>query len=111
MSCPDCFKGSIHEGTPRGRMIQLHGLETYITEPDNSLDVKGIIVMIPDAFGLELVNNKLLADHYADNSQYLVYLPDFMKGMCCKPRNHTVCSLLCTFVSQAKALKPILHRI
>lgn len=44
---------------------------------------KGIIVIVPDAFGLPFVNNKLLADHYAEKGQYLAYLPDFMAGNAC----------------------------
>lgn len=41
---------------------------------------KGIIVIVPDAFGLPFANNKLLADHYAAGGDYLIYLPDFMDG-------------------------------
>ncbi|KAN0090033.1 alpha/beta-hydrolase [Hyaloscypha variabilis] len=80
MSCPDCFKGTVHEGQPQGRVIKLHGLDTYVSEPTNGRAVKGIIVVIPDAFGWVFVNNKLLADHYADKGDYRVYLPDFMAG-------------------------------
>lgn len=42
--------------------------------------MKGIIVIVPDAFGWEFVNNRILADHYASAGDYLVYLPDFMDG-------------------------------
>ncbi|KAL4784830.1 dienelactone hydrolase [Aspergillus varians] len=81
MSCPDCFAGHVHDGTPKGHATTLHGLETYIAEPTVPADqVKGIIIIIPDAFGWEFVNNRLLADHYADMSKFRVYLPDFMKG-------------------------------
>jgi dienelactone hydrolase len=80
MSCQDWFKGTVHEGQPRGRVIKLHGLDTYVSEPTNGRTVKGIIVVIPDAFGWVFVNNKLLADHYADKGDYRVYLPDFMAG-------------------------------
>ncbi|KAL4946649.1 hypothetical protein BDV06DRAFT_218117 [Aspergillus oleicola] len=81
MSCPDCFTGHIHSGTPKGHVTTLHGLETYVSEPDvPANEVKGIVVIIPDAFGWEFVNNRLLADHYADLGGFRVYLPDFMKG-------------------------------
>ncbi|QDS68597.1 hypothetical protein FKW77_000838 [Venturia effusa] len=80
MSCPSCFQGHIHDGTPSGRIMSIHSLETYVAEPAVDLDVKGIIIIIPDAFGLPFVNNKLLADHYAEKGQYKVYLPDFMNG-------------------------------
>ncbi|KAL4950433.1 hypothetical protein BDW69DRAFT_187370 [Aspergillus filifer] len=81
MSCPDCFAGHIHSGTPKGHVTTLHGLETYVSDPDIPKDeVKGIVVIIPDAFGWEFVNNRLLADHYADMGKFRVYLPDFMYG-------------------------------
>lgn len=35
--------------------------------------------MIPDAFGWDFVNNRLLCDQYAEKG-FLVYLPDFMGG-------------------------------
>lgn len=85
MSCPDCFKGSVHEGTPVGKLEEIHGLNTYVSLPKSGIPPKGIIVIIPDAFGIEFVNNRLLADHYAEKGDYKVYLPDFMAGTfrCC----------------------------
>ncbi|KAK2762751.1 hypothetical protein FQN54_000925 [Arachnomyces sp. PD_36] len=80
MSCPDCFNGAIHSGTPRGQVTKLHGLDTYVTNPTNDDPVKGIIVVIPDAFGWEFVNIRLLADNYAEKGQYTVYVPEFMDG-------------------------------
>ena len=80
MSCPDCFTGHVHEGTPTGKTVTLHGLDTYVAEPAKGTKVKGVIVFIPDAFGWEFVNNRILADSYAKNGRYRVYLPDFMRG-------------------------------
>ena len=80
MSCSECFSGSVHEGKPRGSITKVHGLDTYVTEPADGSKIKGIIVIIPDAFGLPFVNNQLLADHYADKGSYKVYLPEFMAG-------------------------------
>lgn len=81
MSCPDCFSGAVHEGEPRGQMTQVLGLPTYVSNPPEERPAKGIIVIIPDAFGIDFVNNKILADHYAEKGGYRVYLPDFMEGM------------------------------
>lgn len=62
-------------------MSVVYGRNTYIAQPeDNTVEIKGIIVMIPDAFGWEFVNNRLLADHYASQGSFKVYLPDFMDG-------------------------------
>jgi len=79
MACPDCFKGSLHEGTPTGRVETLHGLPTYIAEPPSGTP-KGIIVIIPDALGWDFNNNRILADTYAKRVNARVYLPEFMAG-------------------------------
>ncbi|KAM0323700.1 hypothetical protein ACHAQA_008637 [Verticillium albo-atrum] len=80
MSCPDCFSGALHEGTPRGKVTTLHGRNIYITEPQDQQPAKGIIILIPDAFGWEFPNARLIADRYADKGGYKVYLADFMDG-------------------------------
>jgi len=43
MSCPDCFNGAIHEGTPTGTVTKLHGLDVYVAEPASGDPAKGII--------------------------------------------------------------------
>ncbi|KAF5587105.1 dienelactone hydrolase family [Fusarium subglutinans] len=53
---------------------------TYVALPPDNKLIKGIIVIVPDAFGWEFVNNRLLADQYTLNGDFLVYLPDFMDG-------------------------------
>lgn len=80
MSCQDCFSGHQHEGQPRGTRTQFHGLDTYVVEPPGGRQAKGIIVIIPDAFGIQFINSQLLADTYATKGDYRVYLPDFMRG-------------------------------
>lgn len=62
---------------PKGTIETLHTLPTYIARPTSQ--PKGIIIIIPDAFGLPFPNNKHLADTYATHG-YLAYLPDVMKG-------------------------------
>ncbi|KAH8687689.1 dienelactone hydrolase [Tricladium varicosporioides] len=80
MSCPACYEGTLHTGTPTGRVESIHGLPTYIASPPDGLKPRGIIIFIPDIFGWEFPNNRLLADSYAKKGQLLVYLPDFMAG-------------------------------
>ena len=57
MSCPDCFKGHTHEGTPTGQVATIHGLETYVAEPPSedatTRPVRGIIVIVPECQRLE----------------------------------------------------------
>lgn len=63
---------------PKGNMETIHGRETYVARPTGQ--PKGIVIIIPDAFGLPFINNKHLADTYASQGGFLTYLPDFMDG-------------------------------
>lgn len=81
MTCPDCFKGSERQDAePTGNVITLHGLPTYVANPSAGRSAKGIIVNIPDAFGWEFINNRLLVDEYARKGDFTVFMPDFMNG-------------------------------
>ncbi|RDW74143.1 hypothetical protein BP5796_07585 [Coleophoma crateriformis] len=88
--CADCFKGFVHDGIPAGEVSTIHGLRVYVARPDDGVKPKGLIVMIHDAFGMEFVNNKILADRYAKRGGYLVYLPDFMDGHAMSPEVMTL---------------------
>ena len=84
MSCPDCFKGTVHEhGKAVGRMEKLHGYDTYVSDPPSSSSSKSQIFFITDAFGLKLINNKLLADKYAQQTGHKVLVPDIIPGGPC----------------------------
>jgi dienelactone hydrolase len=78
MPCKNCVSG-LYDGTPTGTVTTLHGLPTYVAEPPSG-SPKGIIVIIPDAFGWELSNTRVLADRYAKRGAFRVYVPDFMNG-------------------------------
>ncbi|KAI1170102.1 dienelactone hydrolase family protein [Nemania sp. FL0916] len=80
MSCPECFTGGVHDGTPTGTVTKLHDLDVYIAEPASGNPPKGVIVLIPDIFGWAFVNIRLMADGFAKKKDYRVYVPDFMKG-------------------------------
>ena len=80
MSCPECFKGHQHEGTPLGKEEKLHGLDVYVSAPPDGAAPKGLVIIVPDAFGWKFVNSRLLADHYAAKGNFLVYIPDVMNG-------------------------------
>lgn len=76
MSCPECFSGHVHHGTPRGTIKDLYGAKTYVTLPSSDAEPKSTIIFYCDAFGLNLVNNKLLADQYAADTGCQVLAPD-----------------------------------
>ncbi|KAH0491853.1 hypothetical protein TgHK011_003258 [Trichoderma gracile] len=80
MSCADCFRGTIHEGTPRGKEQTLHNVLTYIAAPEKGPTSTSQIIFITDVFGFNLVNNKLLADKYAAETGCLVLVPSIIPG-------------------------------
>lgn len=77
-----CITGALHEGTPKGSTDTVAGLPTYVAKPSSSTPAKeGIIVIITDVFGWDFINNRLIADEYAEKSGRTVYLPDLMGGI------------------------------
>jgi hypothetical protein len=70
MSCPDCAKGGLHEGTPIGREEVVHGLPTYVTEPPAGTPIKGEIVYIPDALGWKFKNSRILVRQFLTMISY-----------------------------------------
>lgn len=61
----DCCKntGYIHEGEPKGEIIELGGLKTYISHPPKPTDK--IILVFPDVRGPFQINNELVMDYFA----------------------------------------------
>ncbi|KAK6514241.1 hypothetical protein TWF506_008639 [Arthrobotrys conoides] len=75
-----CMRGSIHPGDPTGTEQTIHGLPTYVAEPENGAQIKGTIVIIPDVFGWDFINLRLLADSYAKRGNFRVLMPDVHFG-------------------------------
>lgn len=80
MPCPDCFRGGTTPEQPTGTVTTIHGLPTYVARPPGDVTPRGLVVFIPDAFGWDCANSRVLSDHYASKACCLVYLPDFMNG-------------------------------
>lgn len=82
MSCPDCFRGSVHtHAEPKGKIETVHGIKTYIANGgDDSKSSKSAILYLPDAFSLQLVNNLILADEYAKQTGCRVLIPDIVRN-------------------------------
>ncbi|KAH8800188.1 dienelactone hydrolase family protein [Xylogone sp. PMI_703] len=68
-----CITGFEHEGSPRGEMQTIEGVETYIASPKSKVRDKAILIL-SDAVGI-YNNSKLLADNFADRG-YLTLIPD-----------------------------------
>src|SRR3569833_3367852 len=91
MSCADCFRGHIHDGAPMGRAERLYGRDTYVTEPPEGIEPKGIVVILSDGCGWTFVNTHQLANQKASDGPFVVYLPDLQKKKkkTTKPQNKT----------------------
>lgn len=80
MACRDCFRGGIHDhATPVGHMTTIHGISCYFSPAPNTPSTSKILYLC-DGFGLALVNNKLLADRYAEATGFDVIAPDVPPG-------------------------------
>ena len=79
MSCPACFTGFAHSGTPRGAISKLPGsaIDCYISL--SSTSNAPIILFFTDVFGMTFINSQLLADSYAA-AGFNVYIPDLFNG-------------------------------
>lgn len=69
-----CAKGFKHHGTPKGKLIDIDGVITYITG-DESLAGSQLHLMMTDVLGNKFNNAQLIADQYADTG-YFVVVPD-----------------------------------
>ncbi|KAJ4356033.1 uncharacterized protein N0V89_004060 [Didymosphaeria variabile] len=80
MACPDCFRGGVVVGDPKGSIETLYDVPTYVAKPEGAPSSPSTIVYFTDAFGLDLVNNKVLADAYASATGIRVLVPDIIPG-------------------------------
>ncbi|CAK5270615.1 unnamed protein product [Mycena citricolor] len=81
MSCPDCFKGSILEGTPTGSIEErFHGAYFAPAATTSTTGSKRAIVLLTDIFGLPLKNCKVIADEFARRLGCDVWVPDLFAG-------------------------------
>lgn len=67
-----CFTGVKHTGTPIGRIDDLGGMQTYISEPPSSVATQKVILFLADIWGPLFVNNQLLQDYFASCGASLI---------------------------------------
>jgi hypothetical protein len=72
MSHQCCLQGFEWEGTPTGKESTLAINKAYVT--GSNPDVA--IMVIADLFGWTFINERLLSDHYANEVDATVYMPD-----------------------------------
>ncbi|CDZ96174.1 Predicted hydrolase related to dienelactone hydrolase [Phaffia rhodozyma] len=73
-----CVSGHIHSGTPGGQATTVYGLPTYIANPKGGSKEKTVMI-IPDIFGWETTNIRLVADEWAAKG-YRTLIPDIFAG-------------------------------
>ncbi|KAG6833266.1 hypothetical protein H0H87_009441 [Tephrocybe sp. NHM501043] len=76
---PDCIKGVTFEGTPKGVMKKINGVNTYVAKAHHPADKERALLLLTDIFGLPLVNSKLMADDFATNG-FDTFIPDYLNG-------------------------------
>lgn len=67
-----CLKGFQWDAEPKGTDTQLAGRGCYITGSNPNV----AIMIIHDLFGWTFRNTRLLADHFAEEADATVYIPD-----------------------------------
>jgi len=77
--CEHCKTVVRHEGTPSGKVEKINGVDTYVALPTIDYPKDKAILFLPDVFGMQLVNAKLIADDFAENG-FQVYIPDYLNG-------------------------------
>lgn len=75
-----CAEGYVWSGTPKGSMITIGGLPTYVASPPEVKKPESAVLFIHDALSIDLVNNRLLCDAFAAGVGCKVYMPDFFQG-------------------------------
>ncbi|PPQ78496.1 hypothetical protein CVT25_011837 [Psilocybe cyanescens] len=77
--CEHCFKGITHEGTPKGKWEKIGGVDVYVATPSRDYPKDKAILFLTDVFGPQYINNRLLADDFAENG-FRTFIPDYLNG-------------------------------
>ncbi|KAK0612251.1 dienelactone hydrolase family-domain-containing protein [Immersiella caudata] len=68
-----------HTGTPVGSLKTYQGASLYVSEPSSCKNPSIGVIYLTDAFGIQFVNNKLLADSFA-RAGFFAVAPDMFEG-------------------------------
>lgn len=97
MSCPECFRGFVHDyAEPTGTLQLIHGVQTYCAGQPGQRTSPSTIIFFTDLFGLNLVNNKLLADYFAAETGCTVLVPDVVPGVGIQPSCFPILDIMFT---------------
>lgn len=67
-----CLKGFRWEAQPQGHETKLADNNCYVAQSTSDV----AIILIHDLYGWKFRNTRLLADHYAEEINATVYVPD-----------------------------------
>ncbi|KAL9611121.1 MAG: hypothetical protein Q9167_004225 [Letrouitia subvulpina] len=71
-----CLSGFQWSAEPSGKEEKLEAVSTYTAGSNRD----AAIIIVHDIFGWTFPNARLLADHFAEEANATVYLPDFFEG-------------------------------
>ncbi|KIK81524.1 hypothetical protein PAXRUDRAFT_832781 [Paxillus rubicundulus Ve08.2h10] len=77
--CSHCISGVRYEGTPEGKIELIGGVTCYTATPTINYPTDKVVLLLPEVFGIELENTKLLADDFARNGFKVVAI-DYFNG-------------------------------
>jgi dienelactone hydrolase len=77
--CEHCVQGVTHEGTAKGEIVKIGGIDCYVATPTIDYPKDKAILYLPDVYGLQLINAKLMADDFAANG-FKTIIPDYLNG-------------------------------
>ncbi|GAA6003978.1 hypothetical protein JCM10207_006495 [Rhodosporidiobolus poonsookiae] len=77
--CKNCFEGFRLDGTPKGAMETIGGLDCYVSK-GNGTHSEQAIVLGSDIFGLGIANPKILADWFSARTGLDTFVPDMFQG-------------------------------
>ncbi|KZP30515.1 alpha/beta-hydrolase [Athelia psychrophila] len=77
--CDACFQGVRHEGEPEGNYKKIGDVECYVATPKGDHAKDKAVLFLTDVFGMQLVNNRLLTDDFANNG-FKTILVDLFGG-------------------------------
>ncbi|KAI5776820.1 Alpha/Beta hydrolase protein [Geopyxis carbonaria] len=73
-----CTKGFTHDGTPKGSILSLGEVESYVVHPASGPS-KSVVYIMTDVFGHRFINLQLYADNFAKEG-HTVVMPDLFNG-------------------------------
>ena len=74
-----CLKGHLHAGDPKGEVIKVNDIDTYVTKPSPDNANGHIVLYFPDVFGF-FTNGLLVCDEFAA-AGYLTLGVDYFAGV------------------------------